>query len=107
MKESMLPDSVKRLITHGAHKYICTKFPNAMDVPHTESFITGAELGYKLANEETQWESAKQDELIMALFEQSCGTGNQYDHRCLSTYEHAQDYLIQKGLVKENECRRK
>ena len=30
-----------------------------------------------------------------------------YDHMCLSAYESAQDYLIEHGLIKKEECSRK
>lgn len=30
-----------------------------------------------------------------------------YDHMCLSAYESAQDFLIEKGLIKKEECCRK
>lgn len=51
-------------------------------------------------------------EALTACFTQSCGdydrtTGeHSYDHMCLSSYEHAQDFLIQVGAIKKEKCRR-
>lgn len=59
------------------------------------------------------------DEVLEALFDcfsQACHesvldkTGDyvrsEYDHGCLSAYEHAQDVLIKYGKIKKEECRR-
>lgn len=52
------------------------------------------------------------NELILDLFAQATLVSTQdrgriYDNLCISTYEHAQDYLIGVGMVKEEECSRK
>ena len=52
------------------------------------------------------------EELLKACFNQACGERNdknpyQYDHMCLSAYESTQDYLIEHGLIKKDECSRK
>ena len=49
------------------------------------------------------------EELLKACFNQACGERNDYtyDHMCLSAYESTQDYLIEYGLIKKDECSRK
>jgi hypothetical protein len=50
-------------------------------------------------------------EMVLEAFSQACGIysgagKHQYDHMCISTWEHAQQKLIGWGLVSEEECRR-
>lgn len=52
-------------------------------------------------------------DLILDLFTQACGKWHEkeqlytFDHMCLSTYENAQDYLLQAGLIKALDCERR
>ncbi len=61
-------------------------------------------------------------EVVMDLFNQAClvwvpvnelkpyeGGAHRrvYDHQCISTYENAQDYLIEHGLIESRDCVRK
>ena len=47
------------------------------------------------------------NDLILDLFAQGCRNGDKYDHLCISSYENAQDYLIERGMIKPEECSRK
>jgi len=58
---------------------------------------------------EEKEELTQEQELIFNLFAQACeGAGSdgkvKYDHYCMSVYEHAQDYLIEEGIIKEEDC---
>lgn len=46
-------------------------------------------------------------ELVLECFTQACEEREKYDHMYISTYERAQDNLIEWGLIKENQCQRK
>lgn len=56
-----------------------------------------------------QQELTKANEMILCLFDQSAydTQDSKYDHMCISTYESAQEYLIERGLIKAEECSRK
>lgn len=46
--------------------------------------------------------------LLLDVFSQGTrGADGKYDHQCLSAYEHAQSYLIENGLIKDEDCSRK
>jgi len=44
--------------------------------------------------------------LVLDLFAQECLLGDKYDHFFMSTYEHAQDKLIEWGLITKDMCKR-
>lgn len=72
--------------------------------------LTGEVAMLKLQLKEAQ-------ELVHDLFNQGCQIkppdnpgsweGVQYDHQCMSTYEYTQKYLIEHGLLEEDQCLRK
>ena len=43
-------------------------------------------------------------DMIFDLFNQACRFKNGYDHMCISTYEEAQEFLIEIGRIKQEEC---
>ena len=47
-------------------------------------------------------------DMIFGLFNQACrletSDGYIYDHMCLSIYQEAQEFLIEMGRIKEEEC---
>lgn len=47
-------------------------------------------------------------ELLCDCFFQACNYGNgekaQFDHMCLSAYESTQDFLIECGMIKKEDC---
>jgi len=50
-------------------------------------------------------------ELILDLFAQGCylrdvGGRSMYDHSCISIYEEAQKLLLEKKMIKEEQCYR-
>jgi len=49
------------------------------------------------------------DELILSLFCQGCSGGKdgKYNHLFISAYEEAQAYLINNGIIKQEECEHK
>jgi len=58
---------------------------------------------------EEKEEFTREQELIFNLFAQACEeTGSdgeaKYDHYCMSAYEQAQAYLIEEGIIKEEDC---
>jgi len=53
-------------------------------------------------------------ELVLDAFNQACQVrshhdekGVGYDHSCLSTWEEIQDVLLERGIIKEEQCLRK
>ena len=56
---------------------------------------------------ESQKELKNTQEMIFKLFVQGTLNEGLYDHGCISTYEHVQDYLLEKGIITEALCRRK
>ena len=45
-------------------------------------------------------------DMIFGLFNQACRVKNGYDHMCISIYEEAQEFLIEMGRIKKEECYR-
>ena len=43
-------------------------------------------------------------DMIFDLFNQACRFKNGYDHMCISIYEEAQEFLIEMGRIKQEEC---
>lgn len=69
------------------------------------------EIEFRCSNPVCQ-EVKSADVLILRMFEQACSDHSDehgvtfYDHRYLSAYEHAQAYLIERGLIEEKRCLR-
>ncbi len=52
---------------------------------------------------------SEEQELLLSCFRQACTKRNEtgkvtYSHGWLSAYEHAQEYLIQNGIIKAEDC---
>lgn len=49
----------------------------------------------------------REQDLILDLFAQVCQrqTDDKYDHMFISAYEEAQKYLIDHGIIEQEECR--
>lgn len=56
---------------------------------------------------ESQKDLKTAQDMILELFAQSTLINGLYDHLHISTYEYAQDYLLEKGLITEAQCYRK
>jgi len=86
---------------------VCGKEPARKGKTQCRSCAKRASGYQQTARKQTSTRISELLDVIQGLFQQTCGTADgRFDHACMSTYEEAQQILLDSGRVQRDECLR-